>query len=65
MLLSGALHQRFHIPNRIGRGDPGIVCHLGNMIGNDDAVEVNFSQHFHDFVHIHVAIIDKRLDKVR
>src|SRR5262249_34839190 len=57
--------QRFDVADAIGPAYPSPAYHLGNMVRNDRATEVNIAERLHDFVHVHVPIVHKGLDKIR
>ena len=50
-----------------GERGTGVLAadHVGAVVENEDAVVIDFSQRFHQGIHIAVAIVDKRFDKVQ
>src|SRR5436305_14513625 len=48
-----------------GAQNPGVAGEPRDMIGLGGAAESRLAQGSHDLVHVHVAIVRERLDKVR
>src|SRR5581483_5656214 len=59
------VQQRLHIADGKGGAQARVAAHARNVVRDDHAVELHLPQRLHDLVHVHVAIVDERLDEVR